>query len=154
MTAILDSIASFFQQTGFSYLFTSFMDGGWKTVVMLLISFVLLFLAIVKKFEPLLLLPIAFGMLLTNLPMAELYHPELFAGGHVHWDLFGGATIINSTGISQELLSGAFGQCVIAQSGDVFIGNVLLGHVTDLATISGDLLINAAGQIIDSAGKV
>ena len=44
-----------------------------------------MYLAIVKKFEPLLLLPIAFGMLLTNLPGAEMYHRELFASGHVDW---------------------------------------------------------------------
>ncbi len=47
---------------------------------MILVSFVLLYLAIAKKFEPLLLLPIAFGMFLANLPMSGLYHPELFAG--------------------------------------------------------------------------
>lgn len=57
---------------------------------MIAISLVLMYLAIVKKFEPLLLLPIAFGMLLTNLPGAEMFHEQLFAGGHVHWDLFGG----------------------------------------------------------------
>ena len=57
-------------------------------LVMVGISCVLIYLAIVKKFEPLLLLPIAFGMLLTNLLGAEVYHEELFAGGHVHWDGF------------------------------------------------------------------
>ena len=57
------------------------------------ISFVLMYLAIVKKFEPLLLLPIAFGMLMTNLPGAEMFHEILFAGGHVHWELFGGAPV-------------------------------------------------------------
>jgi len=46
--------------------------------VMILVSFVLLYLAIVKKYEPLLLLPISFGMLLTNLPISGLYHPELW----------------------------------------------------------------------------
>ncbi|MBR6544193.1 MAG: sodium ion-translocating decarboxylase subunit beta, partial [Alistipes sp.] len=50
------------------------MEGGWKYAVMLLVSFVLLYLAIVKKFEPLLLMPIAFGMLLTNLPGAGMFH--------------------------------------------------------------------------------
>ena len=44
---------------------------AWQNVVMLLISFVLMFLAIVKKFEPMLLVPIAFGMFLINLPGAE-----------------------------------------------------------------------------------
>ena len=52
----------------------------WQQGVMILVSFVLLYLAIAKKFEPLLLLPIAFGMFLANLPMSGLYHPELFAG--------------------------------------------------------------------------
>ena len=57
----------------------------WQSLVMIAISLVLMYLAIVKKFEPLLLLPIAFGMLLTNLPGAEMYHRELFASGHVDW---------------------------------------------------------------------
>ena len=48
-----------------------FMKGEWQNYVMLLISFILMYLAIVKKFEPMLLLPIAFGMFLINLPGAE-----------------------------------------------------------------------------------
>lgn len=51
-------------------------------LVMIAIACLLIYLAIVKKFEPLLLLPIAFGMLLTNIPGSEMYHPELFAGTH------------------------------------------------------------------------
>ena len=86
MTAILN----FLEQTGF-YQFAQ--DGNWKCLIMMGISFVLMYLAIVKKFEPLLLLPLAFGMLMTNLPGAEMFHEILFAGGHVHWDLFGGAPI-------------------------------------------------------------
>jgi oxaloacetate decarboxylase beta subunit len=52
---------------------------GWKDAVMILISFVFMYLAIVKQFEPLLLLPISFGMFLTNLPEVGMYHPELWA---------------------------------------------------------------------------
>ena len=63
----------------------------WQQGVMLLIAGVLIYMAIGKKCEPLLLLPIAFGMLLSNLPIAGLYHSEIFAGGHVHWNLLGGA---------------------------------------------------------------
>ena len=48
-----------------------FVQGDWQNYVMLLISFVLMYLAIVKKFEPMLLLPIAFGMFLINIPGAE-----------------------------------------------------------------------------------
>ena len=55
-----------------------FMQMTWQQGVMLLLSFFLLFLAIHKKYEPLLLLPIAFGMLLTNLPGAEMFHSQLW----------------------------------------------------------------------------
>ena len=50
----------------------------WQQAVMIIISCVLLYLAIVKEFEPMLLLPIAFGMLLTNIPNSGVYHPEFF----------------------------------------------------------------------------
>ena len=86
----MEAILNFLTQTGFSM----FADGdNWKMLVMLLISFVLLFLAIAKGFEPLLLIPIAFGMLCTNLPGAEMFHEVLFAGGHVQWAMFGGAEV-------------------------------------------------------------
>lgn len=49
-----------------------------QSVIMILLSFVLFYLAIVKQYEPLLMLPIAFGMLLTNLPLSGLYHPDLW----------------------------------------------------------------------------
>lgn len=58
-----------------------FLNMDWRQGVMLLISFFLLYLAIKKQYEPLLLLPIAFGMLLTNLPNANMFNQEL-------WDLF------------------------------------------------------------------
>ena len=68
-----NDILSFLQNTGFALI-----ANDWRVVVMLLISFFLLYLAIAKKYEPLLLLPIAFGMLLTNLPGAGLFHSELW----------------------------------------------------------------------------
>ena len=80
---------------------------------MIVVAIVLLFLGIVKKFEPLLLVPIAVGMLVTNLPGAEMYHEILFAGGHIHWDLFGGNPItaefiaeMQASGVSEAVLSG------------------------------------------------
>ena len=76
----METIMNFLRQTGFSMI-----GDNWKALVMIAIALVLAYLAIVKKFEPLLLLPISFGMLLTNLPGANLFHEELFAGGHVHW---------------------------------------------------------------------
>ena len=80
----MDAIINFLEQTGF-YL----VQENPLTLVMLAVSCVLLYLAIVKKFEPLLLLPIAFGMLLTNLPGAGMYHAEFFAEGVVNWEALG-----------------------------------------------------------------
>ena len=86
----MSAVVDFLKQTGF-YLFG---DGqNWKMLIMIAVAFVLAYLAIVKKFEPMLLLPIAFGMLLTNLPGAEMFHEILFAGGHTNWELFGGAAV-------------------------------------------------------------
>ena len=70
-------------ESGFASFFLT--DGGWKNLVMIIIAFVLLYLGIVKKFEPLLLVGIAFGCLLTNLSYFvgqganALYHPEIWA---------------------------------------------------------------------------
>ena len=82
---VLESLETFAESTGVAALFEGM---GWGNVAMIAVAFVLLYLAIKHKFEPLLLLTIAFGMLLTNLPGANMFHTELFAGGHVHWDIF------------------------------------------------------------------
>ena len=73
---ILDSILNFLQTTGIARLFAQ--DDFWKTLIMFAIAFILAYLAIVKQFEPLLLLPIAIGMLLTNIPGANIFHLDLF----------------------------------------------------------------------------
>ena len=80
----MQALLKFFTESGFA----RFVEGdNWKQLVMIGIACFLLYLAIAKKFEPLLLLPIAFGMLLTNLPGASMFHEEMFAGGVVHWEL-------------------------------------------------------------------
>ncbi|MBR2388400.1 MAG: sodium ion-translocating decarboxylase subunit beta [Clostridia bacterium] len=73
---MLDSIINFINSTGIARLLTS--EDWLKTLIMLALSAVLIYLAIVKKFEPLLLLPIAIGMLLTNLPGGGMFHLEMF----------------------------------------------------------------------------
>jgi oxaloacetate decarboxylase beta subunit len=78
----------------------------WQQGVMLLVAGVLIYMAIGKKCEPLLLLPIAFGMLLSNLPIAGLYHAEIFAEGHVHWDLLGGTSDVVSPGLLDYIYLG------------------------------------------------
>ena len=81
----LESLEKFVSKMGFVAFFS---EMGWDNLVMILIAFFLLYLAIKKEYEPMLMMTIAFGMLLTNLPGAGLFHEELFAGGHVHWDAF------------------------------------------------------------------
>ena len=76
----MEAIWNFIEQTGFYMLIGGFIsDGGWKYLVMIIVSLFLLWLAIKKQFEPLLLIGIAFGMLLTNLPGSEMYHGELWS---------------------------------------------------------------------------
>ena len=73
---MLETIGNFLKTTGISQLFSE--ENWWQYLVMYLIVGVLFYLAVVKKFEPLLLLPIAFGMLLANLPGANLMHLDFF----------------------------------------------------------------------------
>ncbi|MBQ3192012.1 MAG: sodium ion-translocating decarboxylase subunit beta [Oscillospiraceae bacterium] len=76
---VVDILLNLWEGSGFNAILSGFVsDGGWQYLVMLAISCVLLYLAIVKKFEPLLLTGIAFGCLLSNLPLGGLYHQELW----------------------------------------------------------------------------
>ncbi len=134
----MEAVLNFLNQTGFKGIATN-----WKVAVMILISFVLMYLAIAKKFEPLLLLPIAFGMLLTNLPGAEMFHEELFADGHVHWDLFGATNTVTPGLIDYLYLGVKLGiyPCLI------FLG---VGAMTDFGPLIANpksLLLGAAAQL-------
>ena len=82
---LIDGFVRFFSNTGLTEMFFGSDTVWWKTLVMIIIACVLLYLAIVKKFEPLLLLPIAFGMLLANLPLGGVMHPELFLGKEIDY---------------------------------------------------------------------
>ena len=132
-----ESIGKFLNDTGFARL----VEGNWLCLVMIAVACLLFYLAIVKKFEPLLLLPIAFGMLLTNLPGAGLYHPELFEGGHIHWPDFANA---NNVGLLDYIYLGVklgIYPCVI------FIG---VGAMTDF----GPLLANPKSFLLGAAAQI
>ncbi|MBQ2932552.1 MAG: sodium ion-translocating decarboxylase subunit beta [Clostridia bacterium] len=134
----MQAVMNFLGQTGFKAI-----ADNWKVAVMILISFVLMYLAIVKKFEPLLLLPIAFGMLLTNLPGAEMFHEELFADGHVHWNLFTASNNFTPGLIDYLYLGVKLGiyPCLI------FMG---VGAMTDFGPLIANpksLLLGAAAQL-------
>ena len=139
----MDAIWNFIEQTGFYMLINGFMaDGGWKYLVMILVSFLLLWLAIKKQFEPLLLTGIAFGMLLTNLPGAEMYHSELwtqFMAGEI-----GYGTILHDGGLLDILYIGVK-TCVYPCL--IFVG---IGAMTDFGPLISNpksLLLGAAAQV-------
>lgn len=138
---VWDDILAFFRKMGFVQ-----MASEWRMAIMLLISFLLLYLAIKKKYEPLLLLPIAIGMLLTNLPGAEMFHSSL-------WDAFldesspfyhSYGEILKSGGLLDILYIGVktgLYPCLI------FIG---VGAMTDFGPLIANpksLLLGAAAQI-------
>lgn len=127
-----DALLDFVSQMGFS-------SGDWKQYIMILLSFFLMYLAIKKKYEPLLLLPIAFGMLLTNLPEANMFHSSLFEGGHVHWDNF-----VNDAGLLDYLYLGVklgIYPCLI------FLG---VGAMTDF----GPLIANPKSFLLGAAAQL
>jgi oxaloacetate decarboxylase beta subunit len=132
LSYIQESLINFLESTGFAGL-------TWETIIMIFVACVLLYLAIVKQFEPLLLLPIAFGMLLTNLPGAGLFNSELFAEGHVHWESF-----VQKGGLLDYLYLGVklgIYPCLI------FVG---VGAMTDFGPMLANpksLLLGAAAQI-------
>ena len=74
MIDVGEILLNLWNTSGFAALSSGFADGGWQNLVMIVIACVLLYLGIGKKFEPLLMVGIAFGCLLTNLPLSGLYH--------------------------------------------------------------------------------
>ena len=142
MVNVGEILLNLWNSSGFSYLFADFTNGGWQNLVMLVISCVLLYLAIVKKFEPLLLTGIAFGCLLSNLPMGGLYHQELWTAfmnheiGYGTVMLEGGLLDIFYIGVKTSLYP-----CLI------FMG---VGAMTDFGPLLSNpksLLLGAAAQM-------
>ena len=131
----LESLQKFVSSMGFTAIFA---DMQWGNLVMILVAFFLLYLAIKKEYEPMLMMTIAFGMLLTNLPGAGLFHSELFAGGHVHW-----AEFANGAGLLDYLYLGVklgVYPCLI------FVG---VGAMTDF----GPLIANPKSFLLGAAAQ-
>ena len=162
----MQAIINFCEQTGF---FQLFQGDNWKCAVMIVVACVLLFLGIVKKFEPLLLVPIAIGMLVTNLPGAGMYHEILFAGGHIHWDLFGGAPItaeflteMAEVGVSADVLSAvSVGQSISIGLIDILYLGIKLGIYPCLIfmgvgamTDFGPLIANPKSLLLGAAAQL
>lgn len=114
------------------------MSADWRQLIMIGLACVLLYLGIVKKFEPLLLIGIAFGMLLTNLPGADMYHPE-FWQGEVDF-----ATVLKKGGLLDILYIGVKTGLYPSL---IFLG---VGAMTDFGPLIANpksLLLGAAAQL-------
>ena len=137
---MIESILNFLQSTGIARLFGSNGAAWWQTLLMFAIAGVLVYLAIAKQYEPLLLLPIAVGMLLTNLPGANLFHEAFFIGSTtVNY-----GEVLHSGGLLDLLYLGVklgIYPCLI------FIG---IGAMTDFSPLIANpksLLIGAGAQL-------
>ena len=162
----MEAILNFVNDTGFALFFEG---TNWKCLLMIAIACFLLFLGIVKKFEPLLLVPIAFGMLITNLPGANMFHEILFAGGHVHWDLFGGDPVtaeflaeMAAAGVAEDVLASvAVGQSISVGLVDILYLGVKLGIYPCLIfmgvgamTDFGPLIANPKSLLLGAAAQL
>ena len=142
-----ETLLKLWNDSGFASIISGFLaNGGWQNLVMILIGCVLLYLAIVKKFEPLLLCGIAFGCILTNLPGAGLYNQELWTNfmteGHEAYHSYG--TILRDGGLLDFFYIGvktSIYPCLI------FLG---VGAMTDFGPLLSNpksLLLGAAAQM-------
>ncbi len=150
---MLNSIMDFIRDTGFFQLINGFLDGNWKYLIMILVSFLLLWLAIKKQFEPLLLIGIAFGMLLTNLTGflpesldAAMYHSDMWIDfmdkASPHYHSYG--HILANGGLLDILYIGVK-TCVYPCL--IFVG---IGAMTDFEPLISNpksLLLGAAAQV-------
>ena len=143
MINVGDILLTLWEKSGFNAIIAGFLaEGGWQNLVMIIIACVLLYLAIVKKFEPLLLTGIAFGCLLSNLPMGGLYHQELWTQFMAHEIGYG--TVMLEGGLLDIFYIGvktSLYPCLI------FMG---VGAMTDFGPLLSNpksLLLGAAAQM-------
>ena len=138
--SLLESLQNFWESTGIYRLINSIDAAAWQTILMLAIVCILVYLAIVKGFEPLLLLPIAIGMLLTNLPGGNMFHSEYFmtAGNIDYGEILrhGGLIDILYIGVKTGVYP-----CLI------FIGIGAMTDFTPLISNPKSLLIGAGAQL-------
>ena len=139
----MEAILNFINDTGFVLFLQA---GGWKNLVMLCIACFLLYLGIGKKFEPLLMVTIAFGMLMTNLPGAGMFHEIFFAGGHIHWDLIGGGPVtaeflseMQGLGVAQDVLA-PYAEQLMAAAQAAFTPEVVETAMAEIAASAGGAL--------------
>lgn len=138
---MIETLVNFWETTGISIAGADI----WKNIAMLVIACFLIYLAVGRKMEPLLLLPIAIGMLLTNFPGAEMYHPELFINYENDPNFeFSLAKVFEEGGLLDILYIGVkFG----IYPSLIFMGVGAMTDFTPLIANPKTLLLGAAAQI-------
>ena len=138
MTQFIDTLVGIFQSSGFARFGE---PGGWLYAVMICVGCFLLYLAIVKEFEPLILLPMAFGMILANLPGSGVIHMQYFVGDGLEHPMW--IEILNNGGLADMLYMGVK---LGIYPPLIFLG---IGTMTDFAPLISNpkcLLLGAAAQ--------
>ena len=139
MTQFIDTLVGIFQSSGFAQFGQ---PGGWLYAVMICVGCFLLYLAIVKEFEPLILLPMAFGMILANLPGSGIIHMQYFVGDGLEHPMW--VEILNNGGLADMLYMGVK---LGIYPPLIFLG---IGTMTDFAPLISNpksLLLGAAAQL-------
>ena len=140
MGELFANLGEILGNSGWAQIFGTGPD-GLKYAVMIVVACVLLYLAIVKQFEPLLLLPIGFGMLMTNLPLDGIFHIEIFLNetNHINWELLG-----NSGGLADYIYLGVK---LGIYPPLIFLGIGTMTDFTPLIARPSSLLLGAAAQL-------
>ena len=138
MTQFIDTLVGIFQSSGFARFGE---PGGYLYAIMICVGCFLLYLAIVKEFEPLILLPMAFGMILANLPGSGVIHMQYFVGDGLEHPMW--IEILNNGGLADMLYMGVK---LGIYPPLIFLG---IGTMTDFAPLISNpksLLLGAAAQ--------
>lgn len=138
MTQFINTLVGIFQSSGFARFGE---PGGWLYAIMICVGCFLLYLAIVKEYEPLILLPMAFGMILANLPGSGIIHMQYFVGDGLEHPMW--VEILNNGGLADMLYMGVK---LGIYPPLIFLG---IGTMTDFAPLISNpksLLLGAAAQ--------
>ncbi len=140
---IVNSLKNLWESTGINDLVMNFTTYGWQNLVMIAISCILFFLAIVKKFEPLLLLPIAFGMFIVNIP--GVYHVLFGTKGYIITETATQTEVARGTLDELRVLFGNSDLTIKQLSEIIKDGGIVNGRVYTAMTVSSEQVIRDFG---------
>lgn len=141
------TIKTLWEESGIHNIIFNFTSGGMQTLIMIIIACILLYLGIGKKFEPLLLVPIATGVLIANVGGTQIYNSLCFAGGHVDWSFFKGtgAYVLDVTKLPETIQQYLY----IYPNGQVMLFKSAMGHLDGTtASAIAELAANTMGNVV------